>query len=445
MIHVLADEQRAACHGLGPDLDWSWRTFGEYLARLDLARPAVNAIQLVGHGMLRLAVVGPEERAATAAELDGMREAATQALADGAWGMSTGLVYPPGAYANTDEIVAVGAGLSAVDGLYASHIRNENDDLIPAIEEAIEIGRRLGVRVEVSHLKSAGVRNHGRAAEALAVLAAARAEGLPIHHDAYPYAAGSTFLTMLLPPWVHDGGTDALVERLGSSEVRARIAADVASGLPGWPNYIVATGGWDGIMIAAVVDPSLRSLEGLTIARAAAERGVEPLTLTLDTIVADRGATMMIVSLMDQADVDAIIADPSTTIGSDQLGVISREARTHPRTYGTFVRVLGRHVRERSAFDLPTAIHRMTEMPAAALGLTDRGRIVPGAVADLVLFDPLTVADASTYEEPTRAAVGVEAVLLAGAFAVDGGQPVSPSLGRVLRPEVSGGRRPPLA
>ena len=153
---------------------------------------------------------------------------------------------------------------------------------------------------------------------------------------------------------------------------------------------------------------------------------------------------MMIVSLMDQADVDAIIADPSTTIGSDQLGVISREARIHPRTYGTFVRVLGRHVRERSAFDLPTAIHRMTDMPAAALGLTDRGRIVPGAVADLVLFDPLTVADASTYEEPTTAAVGVEAVLLAGAFAVDGGQPVSPSLGRVLRPEVSGGRRAAL-
>jgi hypothetical protein len=171
---------------------------------------------------------------------------------------------------------------------------------------------------------------------------------------------------MLLPPWVHDGGTDAIVERLGSSEVRARIAADVASGLPGWPNYIVATGGWDRIMIAAVVDPSLRSLEGLTIARAAAERGVEPLTLTLDTIVADRGATMMIVSLMSDADVDAIIADPSTTIGSDQLGVISREARTHPRTYGTFVRVLGRPFGSVRRSICRRRIHRMTEMPYAA-------------------------------------------------------------------------------
>jgi N-acyl-D-aspartate/D-glutamate deacylase len=437
---ALADEQRAACHGLGPDLDWGWRTFGEYLASLDRARPAVNAIPLVGHGMLRLAVVGPEERAATEAEVGEMRAAADSALAAGAWGMSTGLVYPPGSNATTDEIVAVGGGLPGVDGLYASHIRNENDQLIDALEEAIEIGRRLGVRVEVSHLKAAGRRNHGRAAEALAVLERARAEGVPVHHDAYPYTAGSTLLTQLLPPWVHDGGTDALVERLRSSEVRSRIADDVATGLPGWPNYIVATGGWDGIMIAAVVDPSLRSLEGLTVARAAAERGVDPLDLALDTMAADRGATMMIVSLMGQADVDAIVGDPSTAIGSDQLGVTSREARVHPRAYGTFVRVLGEYVRERAALDLPTAIHRMTGLPAAALGLADRGRLVPGAVADLVLFDPTTVADASTYEEPTRAALGVEAVLLGGAFAVEGGRPIRPSLGRVLRPEVSGPR-----
>ena len=440
---ALAAEQRAECHGLGPDLDWAWRSFGEYLARLDAARPAVNVIPLVGHGMLRLAVVGAEERAATPAELDGMRTAAAAALADGAWGMSTGLVYPPGAYAVTDEIVAVGEALSPVGGLYASHIRNENDDLAEALHEAIEIGRRLGVPVEVSHLKAAGRQNHGRAAEALAILDRARAAGGRVHHDAYPYAAGSTLLTQLLPPWVHDGGNEAIIARLGSAEVRARIAADVASGLPGWPNYIVATGGWDGILIAAVVDPSLRWLEGKTVARAAAERDMDPLTLALDTMAADRGATMMIVSLMAEADVDAIIADPSTSIGSDQLGVTTRDARVHPRAYGTFVRVLGHYVRERGALDLSSAIHRMTGLPAAALGLTDRGRIAPGAVADLVLFDPTTVADASTYEDPTRAAIGVEAVLLGGQFAVDGGQPVRPSLGRVLRPEVSGPRRPP--
>jgi N-acyl-D-amino-acid deacylase len=439
---ALADDQRAAGAGLGPDLDWEWLSFGQYLDRLDRARPAVNCIALVGHGMLRMAVLGAEDRAATPAELDGMRDAAAAALADGAWGLSTGLVYPPGSYAVTDEIVAIGQALKPVDGLYASHIRNEGDGLADALREAIEIGRRLDVRVEVSHLKAAGRPNHGRSREALAILDEARASGVRVHQDAYPYTAGSTLLTQLVPPWAHDGGTDALIERLKTTVVRARLAAEIRDGLPGWPNYVVASGGWESIMIAAVVDPELSWLEGKSIARAATERGLDPLTLALDTMVADHGATTMIVSLMDEDDVDTIIADPSTSIGSDQLGVTTRNARVHPRCYGTFVRILGRYVRERGALDLPTAIHRMTGLPATALGLADRGRIEVGAIADLVLFDPSAVADTSTYDEPVTAAVGVEAVLMEGAFAVEGGQPVKPSIGRVLRSEVSG-RRPP--
>ncbi len=438
----LAEDQRQAGRGLGPDLDWAWHSFGEYLARLDAARPAVNCIALVGHGMLRLAVVGAADRAATVGELATMRDLAADALAQGAWGMSTGLVYPPGSFAATDEIVAVGAALTAVDGLYVSHIRNENDGLAHALREAVEIARRLGVRAQVSHLKAAGRSNHGRAAEALGILAEARASGVRVTQDAYPYTAGSTLLTQLVPPWVQDGGTDALVERLGSDEVRARIAADIGHGLPGWPNYIVASGGWDAIRIAAVADPALASLEGHTIARAAADRGMEPLALALDTMVADRGATTMIVSLMDEADVDLVFDDPSTAIGSDQLGVTTRHARVHPRSYGAFTRVLGRFVREHGRLDLTTAIHRMTGLPASILGLEDRGRIVPGAIADLVIFDPVTVNDASTYDEPTALAVGVEAVLLGGRFAIDGGRAVDPRLGRVLRREVSGPRRP---
>ena len=439
---TLAGAQRAAGAGLGPDLDWTWATFGQYLDRLDGAKPAVNCIALVGHGTLRMAVLGAEDRPATAAELDGMRDAAAAALADGAWGMSTGLVYPPGSYAATDEIVAVGQALRPVDGLYASHIRNEGDGLADALHEAVEIGRRLGVRVEVSHLKAAGRGNHGRSREALSILDAARAAGVRVHQDAYPYTAGSTLLTQLVPPWVHDGGAAALVERLGNAGVRGRVAAEIRDGLPGWTNYVVASGGWDQIRIAAVVDPVLSSLEGRSIARAAADRGIDPLTLALDTIVADRGATTMIVSLMAAEDVDSIVADPSTSIGSDQLGVTSRDARVHPRAYGTFVRILGRWVRERRLLDLPTAIHRMTGLPATTLGLKDRGRIEVGAIADLVLFDPSTVADQSTYDEPCAAPTGVEAVLMAGVPAIERGQPVMPSLGRVLRPELNG-RRPP--
>ena len=438
---VRAEAQRAAGHGLGPDLDWRWRSFGEYLDRLAAARPAVNCIPLVGHGTIRLAVVGAEDRAATPAELADMRAAAADALAAGAWGLSTGLVYPPGSFASTDEVVAVGEALRAPDGLYASHIRNEGDELVEALGEAIEIGRRLGVRVEISHLKAAGRANHGRSGEARAVLDDARAGGLRIGQDAYPYTAGSTLLSQLVPPWAHDGGTDALVDRLRSSNVRARIRAEIRDGLRGWPNYVVASGGWDEITIAAVADPSLAALEGRSIARSASDRDIDPLELTLDTIVADRGATTMIVSLMAESDVDAILADPSTSIGSDQLGVTSAAARVHPRAYGTFARILGRYVRERGALDLPTAIHRMTGLPAGVLNLGDRGRIVAGAVADLVLLDPATVGDTATYAEPTAPPRGIVAVIVNGGLAVDNGRVVRPSLGTVLRPGVSG-RRP---
>ena len=437
-----ADEQRASCHGLGPDLAWDWRTFAEYLDRLDAARPSVNAIPLVGHGMLRLATVGADARAATTAEIDTMRSLAADALGAGAWGMSSGLVYPPGSYATTDEITAVGAALQPVDGLYASHIRDENDGVADALREAVEIGRRLGVPVEVSHLKAAGIPNHGRAAELLAILGDARAGGLRVTQDAYPYIAGSTLLTQLLPRWVQDGGTSAIIERLGSPDVRARIAADVRDGLPGWNNYLRSSGGPDAITIAAVADSSLRGLEGLTLARAASAAGTDPLTLVLDTIVADRAATVMIVRLMHEADVEAIVDDPSTLIGSDQLGVTSDDARVHPRAYGTFARVLGRAARGPDPNRLATAIQRMTGGPAAVLGLTDRGRIAPGLVADLVVFDPATVTDASTYDEPTLAPIGVELVVLAGRVAVERRKAVDLGLGRVLRRTVSG-RRPP--
>jgi N-acyl-D-aspartate/D-glutamate deacylase len=438
----LAADQREAGRGLGPDLDWSWGSFGEYLDRLDAARPSVNAVALVGHGTLRLAVVGGAARPASVGETDLMRDLARDALAAGAWGMSTGLVYPPGSYAATDEIVAVGAALAEVDALYASHIRNENDGLAEALREAVEIGRRLGVRVEVSHLKAAGRDNHGRAAEALGILAEARAAGVRLTQDAYPYTAGSTLLTQLMPPWVHDGGTNALVARLGSDELRARIVVDVRDGLPGWPNYNRSSGGFEHILIAAVADRALADLEGTTVARAAAARGVDPLELVMDTIVADHGATTMIVSLMDAADVGRVLADPSTAIGSDQLGVTSRGARVHPRAYGTFVRMLGHHVRDQGDLDLETAIHRMTGLPASILGLPDRGRIEPGAVADLVVLDPTTVAAASTYDDPTALPIGVEAVLVAGGVAMDGGRPVDVRRGRVLRREVSGPRPP---
>jgi N-acyl-D-aspartate/D-glutamate deacylase len=434
----LASGQQAAGAGLGPDLDWGWRSFGDFARRLDEARPAVDCALLVGHGTLRLGVVGGEDRRATEDELSRMRELVADALDAGAFGLSSGLVYPPGSYAPTDELVAVGQPLREAGAVYASHIRSEGDGLLDALDEAVAIGRRLGVRVEVSHLKVAGRHNHGRSPDALALLDAARAEGQPVSQDAYPYTAGSTLLTQLLPPWVQDGGVDALLDRLGAAEIRERLAVEVQTGLPGWMSYAVASGGWQHIRIAAVTSPALRQLEGLTLEEAARAAGVAPLDLVFETLVADRANTTMIVTLMDDADVANVMRHPATTIGSDQLGVTSRLARVHPRCYGTFARVLGRVVREQQLATLPEAIHRMTALPAAALGLTDRGRLAPGLVAHLVVFDPDRVIDNSTYDDPTRLATGFEAVILGGGVAVERGTVVDAHLGRVVRR----GRRP---
>lgn len=430
---VRAEAHRVTCHGLGPDLDWGWRTWGEYLDRLDAARPAVNALPLVGHGAVRAAVVGPDDRPATPVELAAMAAEVETALGGGAWGFSTGLVYPPGSFAGTEEIVAVAAPLRAHDALYASHIRSEAGGLLDAVAEAISIGRAHGVRVQISHLKALGRHNHGRARDAVARIAEARAQGVRVTADAYPYAAGATFLSQVLPHWVHDGGTNELLARIAAAEVRARIRREIETGLPGWSNYVDGAGGWGGIRIAACVDPRNRDLEGGLVDRLAVRLGRDPLDVVCDALLLDRGATLMIAHFMADADVDEVYRAPFTAVGSDQLGVLAPDTRVHPRAYGTFARLVGPWVRERGLLDLATAIHRATGLAASILGLADRGTVVPGAIADLVLFDPARLADRSTYEEPTHLATGVEAVWLAGRTAIEGGVVRDPRLGRVVR------------
>lgn len=426
-----AEATRTAARAIGPDLDWGWRGFGEFLDRTDGARPSVNAVPLVGFGAVRHAAMGPADRPATTEERARMRVLVHEALLDGAWGMSTGLVYPPGSFALPDEVEDVAAALAATDGLYASHIRNEHDGLLGALAEAVGVGRRHGVRVHVSHLKSAGRKNHGRAPSALALLDDARDAGIRVTQDVYPYLSASTMLSQLVPPWVHDGGVRELVERLRSEPVRQRIRVEIERGVAGWANYAMAAGGWDGIRIAAVVEPNLRGLEGLSVAEAARREEREPLTLVLDTLVDDHASTTMIMSLMDEHDMLAIVDHPASAIGSDQLGVTSREARVHPRSYGSFVRVLA--LARNQGTDLARTVHQMTGLPARILSLPDRGIVRPGAVADLVLFDPATVADRASYEEPTLLPVGIVAVVLGGSIAVSRGTPTRVDLGRVLR------------
>jgi len=353
-------------------------------------------------------------------------------LAAGAWGMSTGLVYPPGTYAATDEIVALAAELPARGALYASHIRNEGFALLEAVAEALSIGAQTGARVQVSHLKAAGRPNHGRVADAIVLLEAARGRDQNVHCDVYPYEAGSTFLNQVLPPWIHEGGTHAMLERLAAHSVRDRLRSEIEHGLPGWSNQ-GGLAGWHNVRVSSVVDPSLRGIEGRTIADLATEAGQDPLDYVADLLIRDHGGTVMVIFLMDFGDVRTALAYAHSVIGSDQLGVIADDARVHPRAYGTFARVLGWGVREAGLFSLEHAVHKMTGLAADIVGLRDRGRVLPGLVADLVLFDPTTVADQATYEQPTRPARGIEYVLVGGDIAVDRGQVNRRDLGRALR------------
>jgi N-acyl-D-amino-acid deacylase len=422
--------------GVGPDLDWSWTDFGSFLDRLDERQPAVNVAPLVGHGTLRIAAMGMDNRPPSLSELEEMRTGLQAALAAGAWGMSSGLVYPPGVYAATDEVVDLARGLKAVSGLYASHIRNEGESLLDAVGEALSIGRQSGVRVQVSHLKASGRANHGRVADAIDLIESARTanpRGVDVHCDVYPYEAGSTLLSQVLPPWVHEGGVDALVERLGIASVRERVRREIETGLPGWGNHAASAGGWQNILIARVVEPALRFAEGRSVAELASAANQDPLDFVADLLIRDHGGAVMIVFLMDFADVRNALAYAQAGIGSDQLGVTSDDARVHPRAYGTFARVLGWGVREAKLFSLEEAVHKMTGLPADIMGFTDRGRVEQGRVADLVLFDPTTVHDEATYDDPTRRARGVEYVLVGGELAIDRAAVMRRDLGRVLR------------
>jgi N-acyl-D-aspartate/D-glutamate deacylase len=428
-----ASQLRDMAAGIGPDLKWGWYGFREFLDAFAAARPAVNVAPLVGHHALRILAMGIEDRPPTPTELGIMRAALADALDQGAWGMSSGLVYVPGQFANLDELLALGQELRRVDGMYVSHIRDESDHLVDAVDEAILIGERNGIRAQVSHLKITARRNAGRIGAAIQRLVDARARGVRAHADVYPYVAGSTYLHQVLPPWIKQGGLEAMLERLKSAEQRLRARHDIETSLSGWANQLAASGGWHNILVTTVRNPAHRAAEGRRIADLAAEARVDPLDYTMDLLIEDRGGTTMVVFHMDERDMQAALSWEFSAVGSDQLGVTSPTARVHPRAYGTFVRVLGWGVRDARLFPLSEAIRKMTGLPADILGLKDRGRIAPGMLADLVLFDPTTVADAATYEEPTRTAHGIEHVMLNGEFAVESGRLTRLDLGQVLR------------
>jgi N-acyl-D-amino-acid deacylase len=427
------DELRGFALYLPKAMEFQWRSVGEYLDTFDADGLGVNVVQLVGHGALRIAAMGFARRPPTATEMTTMTRLLAEALDAGAWGLSTGLIYAPGSYATTEELITLARTAARGRGLYASHIRGEGAMLLDAVAEAIRIGREADLPVQISHIKAAGRPNWGKVASALALIDEACAEGLDVQADVYPYTASSTSLRTLLPDWVLEGGVAAMMERLRSSEVRQRIRHELEAPVTG--QSLLDRIGWDNIVVAYCA--KRKDAEGKRLSDLGAIRGVDPLEAAIDLIVDEAGKATMILFQLDERDLRRALVHPRVMIGSDGSALAVHgelgEGKPHPRNYGTFPRVLGEYAREQRLLSLPEAVHKMTGLPARRLGLRDRGVIRVGARADLVIFDAKRVADRATYEQPHRYADGIEHVLVNGRFVIKDGEHTGSLPGRVLR------------
>ena len=394
---------------------------------------SVNAGMLVGHNTLRLMVMGMEARAPSASELAQMGALLEAGLRAGALGMSSGLFTAPGAYAAREEIIALCHILRRHRAAYFTHLRDESDGVLESLEEAIDVGATCGIHVEVVHFKCSGVNNWGKASQALARLEAARAAGVDIDCDAYPYVAGSNPLKNILPQWVQAGGVAAMLERLGDRGARERIRADIAqAGLNNWGRIP----SWDAVRIS--IAPNRPEDAGRTIAALAAQAGVDPVDALCDFLIADRGATRVLVSSIDEADVRTLVRSATALVGSDgncvaDYGTVAG-GMPHPRFYGTFPRIIGHYVGELGLLGLEAAVHKMTGASARALRLSDRGLLRDGWRADVAIFDPKDFRDRATYEQPHQYPSGARTtVIVNGVPVVDAARHTGATPGQVLR------------
>lgn len=407
-----------------------WRTMGEYLTCLEESRPSVNLAVLVGHGTLRGSVVGYEDRPPTADEIREMQRRLQQALGEGAFGYSTGLIYPPSSYARTEELVALARAMAPQGGIYFTHMRNEGERLLEAVTEAIRIGREGGVPVEIAHHKAGGEKNWGKVKDSLRLIADARTQGVDVTADQYPYTASSTGLSSIVPQWAHDGGSEKLLGRLRDPETRARLQRECEQAEDPWSS-------WDRLLISSVKTEANRKFEGKDLAQIARERGQDPVTAAFDLLIEEELAVGMVRFGMSEDDVKLVMSHPWVMVGSDgsALAPYGRlgKGKPHPRNYGTFPRVLGNYVREEKVLPLERAVAKMTGMPAWRLRLWDRGLLRPGYRADLVVFDPDRIADRATFTDPHQYPQGIDLVVINGQVTVEAGEHTGARAGQVLR------------
>jgi N-acyl-D-amino-acid deacylase len=423
-----------------------WTTFTGYFETLEKNGVSVNVLSYIGLGTVRALVVGEADVPATPAQIGAMQAMVSEAMREGAFGVSTGLIYPPNAYASIDELAALSEPAGQMGGRHASHLRYDGAKLREGLDEIIAVGERAKVPVHVFHVKVTGQKNFGRMTEVIEIVERAQARGVRVSADQYPYVASSTSLTATIPQWAEDGGTDKLVARLKDPQQRARIRREMEDPNPSWENRYQSAGSWENIQLAAIgrtrgladanVSPN-RKYEGMRIAEAAKQAGKDPFDFVFDLLIDERGSVGCVYFIMSEDDLALGLKQPWVAIGSDGSALSIegplRSGVPHPRSFGTFPRVLGRYVRDRKVITLEEAVRKMTSLPASILGLTERGTIAAGQVADLVLFDPATVADRATFEDPFQYPTGIDTVIVSGQVVLDEGVHTNARPGKVLR------------
>ena len=420
-------------------VEQDFRTLGEYFTRLETrSRPAINVGTFVGAGGLRSYVIGDQQRVATPQEIEQMKALVRQAMEQGALGVSTSLQYVPDRFASTEEIVELARVAAEYGGRYLSHQRSESARIIDSLNEAFTVAEQAHIPVEIWHLKTAYRANWGRMPEILRHIESARARGLDVTANMYPYDRASNGLDACLPLWVRDGGKDAMVARLKDPAQRERAKRDMEDPNPkDWENQWYGSGGASGVLLSSVLDPSLRKWEGKNFEEIGKEMGKDPRDAVMDLVIADRGESSVIISIMREDDVRTALASPMVSIGTDsgaraEDGPLSL-SKSHPRAWGSFTKILGTYVRDEKLIPLEDAIRRFTSRPATRVGVTDRGLLRPGFKADITIFDLATVADRSTYTDPNHYSEGIRHVLVNGQPVVKDGKITEARPGQVIR------------
>jgi N-acyl-D-aspartate/D-glutamate deacylase len=414
-----------------------WRTLGQYFRRLERQGIGINVADYVGATQVRRMVLGDDDRAPSAEELEQMRGLVRDAMRDGAVGVSTSLQYPPAPYAKTPELIALAQEASRYGGSYATHMRSESDDILAALDEAIRIGQEAKLPVEIWHIKVAGKRNFGRMPEVVAKIDSARRAGVDIAADTYAYTAWFNSLSAMVPPWAHDGGTAKLLERLKDPAARQRIRHDMETAGSWENNAWQEIGDPSAILVGAVQNPALLPLQGQTLGAIAGKRRADPIDALLDILVEDRAYTSVAVFGMDEKDVTLALQQPWVSINNDSQGTapdgILGQDHPHPRAYGTFPRILRKYVREEKRLTLEDAIRKFSSLPAQRMRLSDRGVLKAGMWADIVVFDPDSVRDLATFEKPNQLSEGMRWVLVNGVPVIADGKSTRALPGKVLR------------